>query len=655
MGNRQAEKDARIVKPILLQTVNFKNKGGWTVDQQFVDQMGSAFLLAHGMGVPVADAVGMLRAERVERVRVWVRTRDWVSPQGPGRFVVKIGAWTSKELGVETGEWHWEDCGVVELPKGEVDVRLHDLTGFDGRCDAILLVNAEEEFVPDDAAPWEWRRKVLGLAEPAIREFDFVVVGGGYAGLCAAVAAARRGVKTALVHDRAVFGGNGSNEVRVGPIGGMGLKPFPRNSDLAYELSFVTRGKGMTSGGLRPLFDDRRLDAWLAAEKNLTVYRETRCVSCQVDCGDGAPGIARPTIVSVVVRNVITGLETILKAKQFADCSGDSTLAIAAGAEVRTKPEEGESLKGAYGSTNFWTTRWTSEQKNFPSCPWALPIDETNCAIARPKSEVVGDYPFAAGWNWESGFGKDAVTDGEWIRDYNFRAAYGMWDYLKNRSPEREKYAKAEMDWLAVVLGKRAARRVIGDYVLTEKDLTEHQEYSDGVVTTTWFLDLHMPHPMNEKAFPEGAFRSIAYDDPRYAEVGDKSKGGYKNIRPYAIPYRCFYSRDVANLFVAGKNISATHVAMASVRVENTVAQMGAMVGRAASLCVKNGWTPRELGEEHFEELVSLLARPGRLSRLAKQGQGRVGVKGTVKYWMRVAYHKLKKMLGKPYLEELAG
>ena len=737
------------MKPTFIPLSSFEDFGGWTLDSQFIDQMGGAYLLAHGLGRPVADAVGRIvrlfdcsdcsRDQRCENVRVWVRTRDWCG--GAGRFVVKIGDWTSKELGVGESEWHWEDCGVVELPEGEVEIRLHDLTGFEGRCAGVALTEVDftaDDFVIRRISNDALRNTADGKSiSSQVSAYDFVVVGGGYAGMCAAVAAARQGVKTCLVHDRPVFGGNGSNEVRVGPIGRVGLKPFPRNSDLAYELMALTKGVGKTSGGLRPFFDDAKLEAWLAAEKNLTVFKNARCVGVVIEDGNTAddfvirrisndsvclrpaeyrgrqtrivrgshdapqnavddksissqvnachdnqceeflarqslPSAAKQTgegkvvspkfcareataVESILVLDVLTGEKRKINGKLFADCTGDAILAELAGAELRTKPEEGESLKGEYGSTNFWTTRWTERETPFPACPWALKIDETNCNIARPKSEVEGDYPFAAGWNWESGFGKDAIKDGEWIRDYNFRAAYGMWDYLKNRSPEKERYAKAEMDWLGFVLGKRAARRIVGDYVLTEKDLTEHREYEDGVVTTTWFLDLHLPHPQNEKAFPEGAFRSIAFDDPRYDVVGDRTKGGYRNIRPYAIPYRCFYSKNVANMFMAGKDISATHVAMASVRVENTCAQMGAMVGRAAALCVKNGWTPRQLGAEHFGVLAKVLRNPGPSTRLARQGQGRIGVKGEVRYWLRVGYHKMKKLLGCPYLEELAG
>ena len=645
-------------------TVRFLERGGWLLDTQSMDQMGSPYLLAHGLGKPVEDAV--LRNVRMfeclngrKQVRVWVRTRDWVSPQGPGRFVVKIGDWTSKELGIGSGEWHWEDCGLVDLPDGEVEIRLHDLTGFDGRCAGIALTE------PDQPAPNEDALfggcGTMGTSRP-VETYDFVVVGGGYAGMCAAVAAARKGVKVALVQDRPVWGGNASSEVRVGPIGGLGLKPFPANSDLAYELKELTHVDGeRTSGGLRPIVDNAKLDEWLKAEKNLTTFACTKMVEARTECLE----CAHRRITSIVCQCWRTGERIELAAQHFADCTGDGTLAVLAGAEYReqpeTKNETGEELategssKGGYGSTNFWTTRWTDRETTFPSCPWALQIDETNWQVNRPKFSVEGDLPYAAGWNWESGFDRNPFTDAEQIRDYNLRAAYGMWDYLKNKSPDRDKYAKAEMDWLGFVLGKRAARRIVGDYVLCEQDLTQHREQPDGVVTTTWFLDLHFPHPTNAAAFPEGAFRSMAYDDPMYAQLAPQGNGRQIGIAPYAIPFRCFYSRNVENLWMAGKDISCTHVAMSSVRVENTTAQMGAMVGRAVSVCVKNGWSPRQLGEGHFGELAGILKRPGKLTRLAKRGQGRIGVKGEVMYWLRVGYHKFKKLVGTSYLEELAG
>lgn len=636
---------------IILGAENFDCVGDWSVDSQFIDQMGRPYLLAHGMGVPVADAVGEVDVESGGSFRVWVWTRDWVAPQGPGRFQVVVNdVVVDRVFGIGSGDWGWVDGGVVELKRGVNEVRLHDLTGFDGRCGGIAFsaVDANAEDVDEAWKTYEAERRQCR----ELREFDFVVVGGGYAGMCAAVAAARQGVKTALVQDRPVWGGNASSEIRVGPIGGLGLGPFPHNSDLAYELVELTHVEGgKTSGGLRPVIDDEKLVSWLAKEGNLTTFASTRCIDCVMQGG---------RISSVICRRFGDGGYVELRASHFADCTGDAALAEVAGAECREKPEtktetgeelatEGES-KGGYGSTNFWTTKWTDAPSIFPSCPWALNITKENWQINRPKFFVEGNYPYAAGWNWESGFDRDQIKEAEFIRDYNLRAAYGMWDYLKNKSPDKERYACAEMDWLGFVLGKRAARRIVGDHVLCEQDLTQRRLHKDGVVTTTWFLDLHFPHPANARHFPEGAFRSMAYDDPLYAELAPKGKGRQIKIDPYPIPFRCFYSRNIENLWMAGKDISCTHVAMSSVRVENTTAQMGTMVGRAVSLCVKHGWMPRELGKaQHFNVLVELLKMPIGIAPLVNRGrrryQNRIGLRNEMKFWFRPIVRMVKKII----------
>lgn len=646
--------------PVLLETEGFREKGGWVVDQQFMDQMGSPYLMAHGCGRPVADAVTTVSLKDAAPTggvyRVWVRTRDWVVPHGPGRFRLKLGLpggkvfWESGDLGVGGSKWNWTECGTVGIPCADIEVRLHDLTGFDGRCDAVIFSPLQDDARPEDAwNTFRWRRNLLDIPrEVPTRQYDFVVVGGGYAGMCAAVAAARRGVRTALVQDRPVFGGNASSEVRVGPIGKMGLEPFPRNSDHAYELWELTKGDGSKmSAGVRPKPDDARIAAWIAAETNLSAYVFTRCVG--VECADDK------SICSVVVRHVETGRETRLKARHFADCTGDGWLAVAAGARYREEPETFEQTgemfarrsdgrqTGRYGSTNFWLTRWTKTRVSFPDCPWALRIESEDEAMIENNTALAGNHPYASAWNWESGLDKDAVRDGEWIRDYNFRAAYGMWDYLKNRSPDKERYACAEISWMGYVLGKRAARRIEGDYILTEQDLVNHRTYPDGVVTTTWYLDMHFPDPRNAARFPEGAFLTTAYDVPGVHDVVTNMVGRQTWIKPYPIPFRCFYSTNVPNLWMAGKDISCTYVGMASVRVENTTAQMGTMVGRAVSLCVRNGWTPRQLGCGHFDELKTLLANPGPETDLARRGrlldQNRIGLRNEALYWMRKVYH----------------
>ena len=608
-----------------MKACTFHEKGGWVVDAAFTGRETRPALLAHGLGRPVRDAVATLRHPRRETLRLWVETRDWVAPQGPGRFKVVVNGEAHGPFGQGEGAWHWADGGLVDLREGENEIRLRDLTGFDGRV-------AELRFLPDGETPSpSCAERDLPAVWPSAQSFDLVVVGGGYAGLCAAVAAARKGVRTALVQDRPVWGGNASTEIRVGPIGGLDLPPFPQNSDLAYELLELTSvSDRAASGGLRPAFNDARLAAWLAHEPNLTTFVSTRVVATRIEAS---------RIASVLCWNSVDDSFSALSARQFVDATGDAALATLSGAEVRTQPEDGETLKGGYGSTNFWTTRWTDRATPFPRCPWALDVTAENAQISEPRFAVEGDYPYAAGWNWESGFGRDAVRDAEAIRDLNFRAAYGMWDYLKNKSSDRARYANAEMDWMAFVPGKRAAVRVVGDYVLSERDLVESRSQPDGVVTTTWFLDLHAPHPQNARAFPGSSFRSIAYDDPNYAAlVPEADRGRRVEIRPCAIPFRCFYSRTIGNLWTAGKDISYTHVAMSSVRVENTTAQMGAMVGRAASVCLREDWTPRELGRDHFDALCTALrdVAPSALARCGmRRAQGRTTLGGELAYWTR--------------------
>lgn len=631
-------------KPLILRTAAFACKGGWALDTQFIAQMGDAFLLAHGLGRPVADAVHHIDVP-AGRYRIFAYTRDWAPPHGPGAFQVIANGIPGATLGTGgDGAWAWHEAGEFDFPGGQTEIRLHDLTGFEGRCAAIALLSLGESqsavcSLQFAAINTRDRNPSCNLqpanCKPQSANFSFVVVGGGYAGMCAAVAAARAGIKTALVQDRPVFGGNASSEVRVGPIGKLGLGPFPRNSDLAYELAEVTyAGCKDYSGGLRHPPDDAKIAAWLAAEKNLTLFPLARATGCKTENG---------AIRSIDVFMIESGETIRLEAKHFADCTGDATLAEAAGAEIRTAPEPGETIDGGYGSTNFWTTRRTAAPVPFPSCPWALDVNETNWQIPPPRFPVEGNFPYAAGWNWET-FDPDPVANGEAVRDRNFRAAYGMWDYLKNKSPGRENFACAEMDYMSFILGKRAARRIAGDYILTERDLREHIVYPDGVVATTWFLDLHKPHPENARHFGRDAFRSIAYDDPSLHRAAVE-------IEPCPIPLRCLYSKDVSNLWMAGKDISATHVAMSSVRVENTTAMMGTVVGRAVAFALKLDATPREIASTHFAGLAAILKNPGPATKLAKRGrrryQNRIGLKNEIKYHLRPLWHFVKRMMGK--------
>ena len=597
---------------VLVEAEGFVHRGGWVVDQQFMDQMGSPYLLAHGLGTPVEDAATTVDLEK-GAYRVWVRTRDWCRPMaeiGPGKFRVTLN---DEDLGVfgtgGSGEWEWVKGPQVTVGKSPASIRLKDLTGFEGRIDALFFA------VGDERPPtiWAERKRLLKLGAPTEVEADLVVVGGGLAGVCAAVTAAREGLSTVLVQDRPVFGGNASSEIRVRVLGGIAQPPFPHNGDVLKEvLSFADKTQRWAWGD-NWKFDDVRLGEWLAAQKGLRLFPSTRVMSAEKN--------ARGEIAAVVGRNVFTGAETRFAAKLFVDSTGDGAVAVAAGAEWRWQPETqaqtGESLApdgrrqgGDYGSSLYWFAQDVKENRPFPRCPWALSVDKPTDALLGANEEK---WLPSGGWNWETGFWEDNVTDGEKIRDRLFRGIYGTWDFTKNKRPDKDRFAKSEIYWMGYVLGKRAARRVIGDHILTEQDLVNGVAYPDGVVTTDWYIDLHFPQPTVEKKFGKDVFRSTAYDARRKEDMVDTNRfvGGKVDIKPYAIPFRCLYSKTVPNLLLAGKDISATHVAMGSHRVMNTGAAMGTVVARAAAICVEDGVLPRALASgAGLEKLKARLATP---------------------------------------------
>ena len=219
---------------ILIEAESFDKKGGWVLDNQSMGQMGSPYLLAHGLGVPVENASTVIQVRKAGKYRVWVRTRDWVKQWNktgsPGRFEVLLnGKALDATFGTEKASWHWQDGGTIMLKVGDNRLELQDLTGFDGRCDAIFLSSELDLFPPDEGKLLAvFRREMLGLpVEPEDGgEYDLVVIGGGIAGCCAALSAARLGCKVALIQNRPVLGGNNSSEVRVGLSGLIAQQPW---------------------------------------------------------------------------------------------------------------------------------------------------------------------------------------------------------------------------------------------------------------------------------------------------------------------------------------------------------------------------------------------------------------------------------------------
>lgn len=577
---------AALGQTVLVEAESFEELGGWMVDQQSMDQMGSPYLLAHGMGVPVEDASTVVTFPETGAYHVWARTRDWTASFGatgaPGRFRLLIdGAALDTVFGVEGAAWHWQYGGTVSIADTRVRLAIRDLTGFAGRCDAVLFSKDAGLEPPDEGdALRAFRRHHLGLPDtpPNAGEFDFVVVGGGMAGTCAAISAARLGVNVALIQNRPVLGGNNSSEVRVHLQGRTNLPPYPALGNLVRELD-----SGM-QGNARPPenYDDPRKLGVARGEENLSLFLNMHAGRVEMD-GD--------RIVAVIAQDTLTGEEWRFPGRWFADCTGDGAIGFLAGAEYRMgregRDETGEELAPdepdtmTMGASVQWYSVETEEPSPFPECPWAEPFTEETA-----QKVTMGE------WDWETGMNRNQITEIEYIRDHALRVIYGNWDFLKNRSRDREAYARRELGWVAYVAGKRESRRLMGDVVLQQQDIEEPREFPDASVTTTWTIDLHYPEPKNSEQFPGREFRSIAV---------------HRRIDPYPIPYRCLYSRNVENLFMAGRNISVTHVALGTIRVMRTGGMMGEVVGMAASLCKKHDTMPRGVYAEYLEELRTLM------------------------------------------------
>ncbi|MGV3486674.1 MAG: FAD-dependent oxidoreductase, partial [Planctomycetaceae bacterium] len=249
---------------------------------------------------------------------------------------------------------------------------------------------------------------------------------------------------------------------------------------------------------------------------------------------------------------------------------------------------------GRMGMSNMWTWAEADKPTKFPETPWALPL-------------TMDDFPyprdFHAQWFWESGFDKDAIGDAEAIRDWNFRAGFGAFNAMKNGDGAAD-HPNAVMTWMAYVGGPRESRLLEGDVVLTQDDIVNKREFPDGCVPTTWSIDLHYPKKEFADKFPDNPFISIAEHDRRI----DRLYG-------YPVPYRCFYSKDVDNLFMAGRCISVTHEALGTVRVMKTCGMMGEVVGKAASLCRQYECSPRDVYQRYLSDLLTLLQLPGKAKR----------------------------------------
>ena len=591
---------AQSTDTIFVETESLASHGGWKLDTAFTNIVGSPYLLAHGLGKPVADATGTVHVTAAGEYRIWVRTKDWVAhwnaPGTPGRFQLIVnGQPLAAEFGTQGAEWHWQEGGKVTLPAGDTKIALHDLTGFAGRADALLF-SKDASFVPPDgeallAARSKWNNP-NGPADEG--EFDLVVVGGGYGGLGAALSGARQSLKIAFIQDRFVLGGNGSSEIGVWAMGGTTRGKYPHLGEIIEEIG----DRSPDSPGRIDSFGDELKEKVVRNEKTISLF-----------LGHFATGVIMDgsRIAAVKAIDVKTGREKVFRAKFVADTTGHGWIGAYAGAKFTQEKDK------RMGMSNMWFYQDEAAATNWPATPWALPLELGDFPLLQKSKSKIDEKPFMkAEWFWESGFDQDPIKDLEHIRDWNFRAIYGAFAALKN-GPEKERYAHADLKWASHVGGPRESRLLTGDIVINKQDIITRKEFDDGCVPTTWDIDLHYAREQYAKKFPENPFISRA----AFGYVGENGKGipAVDRRNGYPLPYRLFYSQNISNLFMAGRHISVTHEALGTVRVMRTIGMMGEVVGKAAYLAVRENTDPRGVYQQHLPDLIKLMEQPGRMRR----------------------------------------
>ncbi|MDR1585620.1 MAG: FAD-dependent oxidoreductase, partial [Prevotellaceae bacterium] len=290
---------------LLIEAESFENTGAWVIDQQFAFEMGSPYLLAHGLGKPVANAKTTAHFAEIGNYHVWARTKNWAAGDwtAPGRFrLVVDGETLETELGT-LEDWAWQYAGVVDIKTENVEIELNDLTGFEGRCDAVFF-SKENVSPPNEAKKLsEWRSNT-GVPKTIVsRSFDFVVVGGGLAGCAAAIAAAEQGLQVALVHDRPTLGGNASAEVRVHTLGVYG--DFERIIRLIDTEHYP-------NGSSQAKTDEEKRMTNIAAYSNIHLFLNYQAFNA----------VSESEIISYVdARHTSSGEQIRFVAPLFADCT----------------------------------------------------------------------------------------------------------------------------------------------------------------------------------------------------------------------------------------------------------------------------------------------------------------------------------------------
>ncbi len=418
-------------------------------------------------------------------------------------------------------------------------------------------------------------KEARAMKEVRRHAVELCIVGGGIAGLCAALSAARRGVQTLLMHDRPVLGGNASSEVRMHISGSKRLLETGLVEELRLENAHANPEANWSLW-------DAVLFGKAIAEPNLTLLLNTTCQEAVMD---------GPRIAAVRGWQLTTYSWHEVEADCFADCSGDSILAVLSGAEWRigreAADEFGEDIEPpvADGKTMGMSLLLEAREEMRPSpfvpFPWAHRYPDEKSLAHRP-SHLPGQTNY---WWIETGGAGDVLREAERDRDELVKIALGVWDHVKNTGDHAA--ANWRLEWMGFLPGKRESRRCLGDYILTQGDVHAGGRFPDIVAYSGWPMDDHHPD-----GFAHRGAATIFHPVPP----------------TYGIPYRCLYSRNIKNLMFAGRNVSVTHAALSSTRVMFTCATTGQAAGTAAAIAIREKCTPAGVYDHHIAELRQTLA-----------------------------------------------
>jgi len=445
-------------------------------------------------------------------------------------------------------------------------------TGYSLVVNAQDLVPARPDYFTRIAPPGKIRKGIPEEPNMTLVELktDVFIAGGGLAGVCAALSAARHGAKVVLVQDRSRLGGNSSSEVKMHVVGANSHRGRPgwREGGLIEELRL-----GDAANNPQRCWElwDLLLYDKVVSEPNITLLLETVLTGAVKEGG---------RIVQVMARCDKSEHLYRVQAPVFLDCTGDSRLALEAGAEMRTgreaRSEFNESLapekadQETLGSSILFTSRDYGKPMPFTPPKWARKVTKEHL---RFRSTSSWEYGY---WWVEWGGNLDTIRDNERIRYELLAITMGVWDYIKN-SGNHPDSANWALDWVGMMPGKRGSRRVVGDHILTQHDLL-NGEFDDAVAIGGWPMDDHPPGGFDRPDLPPNTV--------------------LKTPEVYNIPLRALYSANVSNLMMAGRNISATHAAFTSTRVMATCACIGQAAGTAAAQCAAERIGPRQLAQD---------------------------------------------------------